>query len=119
MPPDEVGEDVWAAVNAIRENMLVQMHGHGMGRHTAQEVHQLGSAELLAISDFLGDKPFFFGDRPTGIDATAYAYLAHIIELRWTARPRRSPAGGRTWSIIAVACARASSPRREASTLSR
>jgi glutathione S-transferase len=44
-------------------------------------VYQLGSADLIAISDFLGDKPFFFGDRPTGIDATAYAYLAHIIEL--------------------------------------
>jgi glutathione S-transferase len=81
VPPDQVGEDVHAAVDAIRANTLSQMYGHGMARHTAEEVHQIGIADLFALSDFLGDKPFFFGDRPTGLDATAYAYLAHIIDL--------------------------------------
>lgn len=81
VPLEEVGEDVKAAANNIRKNMIDQMYGHGMGRHTSEEVHQIGIADLTAVSDFLADKPFFFGDTPTGIDATAYAYLAHIIEL--------------------------------------
>jgi len=80
VPTDAVGEEVTAEATAIRQSMIDQMYGHGMGRHTAEEVHQIGSADLIAISDFLGDKPFFFGDTPTGIDATAYAHLAHIIE---------------------------------------
>jgi len=80
VPLSDVGEEVLAEATAIRKNMVDQMYGHGMGRHTAEEVHRMGSAELIAISDFLGDKPFFFGDIPTSVDATAYAYLAHIIE---------------------------------------
>lgn len=81
VPLDQVGPDVHAAVDAIRQNMIDQMHGHGMGRHTSEEVHRIGTADLIAISDFLGDKPFFFGDEPTGVDATVYAYLAHVIDL--------------------------------------
>jgi hypothetical protein len=81
VPLEEIGEDVKAETNVIRKNMIDQMYGHGMGRHTGAEVHQLGIADLTAVSDFLGDKSFFFGDTPTGVDATAYAYLAHIIDL--------------------------------------
>lgn len=81
VPLDQVGEDVKDAVIGIRKAMIEQMHGAGMGRHTAEEVHQLGTADLLAVSDFLGDKPYFFGDEPTGIDATAWAYLSHVIDL--------------------------------------
>lgn len=87
VPLDQVGDDVVEAAKGIRKNMVDQMYGHGMARHTAEEVHQLGIADLIATSDFLGDKPFFFGDKPTTVDATAYAYLAHIIEL-----PLDSPA---------------------------
>jgi len=81
VPSDNVGEATVAAVNDIRQNMISQMHGAGWARHTAEEVHEMGTAELLAVASFLSDKPYFFGDRPTGVDATAYAYLAHIIEL--------------------------------------
>jgi glutathione S-transferase len=80
VPPDEVGEDVKETVNRVRQSMITQMHGHGRGRHSAEEVHAIGTADLCAVSDFLADKPFFFGDEPTGVDATAYAYLAHIID---------------------------------------
>jgi glutathione S-transferase len=79
--PPEAAEQGGLIADGIRKTVLEQMQAHGMGRHTDEEVHQIGSADLIALSDFLADKPFFFGDKPTGTDATVYAYLANIIEL--------------------------------------
>jgi glutathione S-transferase len=45
-----------------------------MGRHSANEVAELGSRSLQAIADYLGSKPFFMGIEPSGVDATIFAF---------------------------------------------
>ncbi|MEG4445881.1 glutathione S-transferase C-terminal domain-containing protein [Microcoleus sp. AT9_B5] len=40
-------------------------------------------AYFQAISDFLADKPFFMGDQPTTLDATAYGYIGNFIQPRF------------------------------------
>lgn len=67
--------------DAFRKVILDQLHGHGMGRHTAAEAYRVGIADLTAISDYLGSKPFFMGEQLTTVDATLYATLANIIEV--------------------------------------
>ncbi|GAB4567660.1 MAG: glutathione S-transferase family protein [Haliangiales bacterium] len=59
----------------VREAVLQSMSGHGMGRHSVDEVWRLGQADLSALSDFLADKPYFMGERPSTLDATAYAFI--------------------------------------------
>lgn len=49
---------------------------HGMGRHSRAEIDALGKRDLQAIADFLGQKPYFMGDKISGIDATIYAFVA-------------------------------------------
>jgi glutathione S-transferase len=68
-------------VDDTRKNFLNQLHMQGMGRHSFEEVNWIGSVDLIAVSDFLGDKAFFFGDKPTGVDATIYAHVAGIIDV--------------------------------------
>jgi HPt (histidine-containing phosphotransfer) domain-containing protein/glutathione S-transferase len=58
-----------------------QLQGQGMGRHSQEEVYRLGTEDVAAVSDFLGNKSFFMGERPTTVDATVYAYLANILEV--------------------------------------
>lgn len=62
-----------------RKQTSKNLHGQGMGRHSAAEVYQIGIADAIALSDFLADKPFFLGDRPTTLDASAYGVLANIL----------------------------------------
>ncbi len=62
-----------------RRGMKREMHGHGMGRHSSEEIYAIGKADLGALADFLGDKPFFMGDQPSSLDAVAYAFLANLI----------------------------------------
>lgn len=47
--------------------------------HTPEEICRLGVADITAIADFLGDKPFFMGESPTTVDATVYGHIANII----------------------------------------
>jgi len=49
-----------------------------MGRHSRDEVFSIGIADITAVSDFLGDKPFFMGAEPTTADAVIYSYLASM-----------------------------------------
>lgn len=70
----------WLVPTLARRGLLKQMHGHGMGRHSQAEIHAIGQRDITALADFLGDKPYFMGNEPCSLDATAYAFLANLIE---------------------------------------
>ena len=53
--------------------------GHGMGKHSVGEVEEFGKTDLMALSDYLDDKPFFMGDKPTSLDASAYAMIYNFV----------------------------------------
>lgn len=62
-----------------RYRMKQELWGHGLGRHRREEIYAMGCADVTALAAYLGEKPFFHGERPTTLDAVAYAYLANII----------------------------------------
>jgi glutathione S-transferase len=72
-----------ASIRAImapfaRRGVLKQLKGHGMGCHSAKEIVAIGKRDIDALAAILGDKPYFFGDTPSEIDAVAYGQLANI-----------------------------------------
>jgi glutathione S-transferase len=69
-----------------RKDIQKKLQGHGMGKHSSEEIYAIGIADIVALSDFLADKRFFFGAEPTSLDASAYGMLANIL---WT--PFNSP----------------------------
>jgi glutathione S-transferase len=75
LPP--VVRDLVAAV--ARRQMLKEMRGHGMARHTEQEIYLLGRQDLDALSDYLGDKSWFMGEKPSTLDASVFGLLANIV----------------------------------------
>jgi glutathione S-transferase len=79
--PDAPVEEQDKRITEFREYMRGQIVGHGMGRHTPDEIYQIGIADITAVADFLGDKPFFMGDTPTTVDATVYGHVATMIEV--------------------------------------
>ncbi len=69
----------WVVAPLARRGMGKQLHGHGMGRHSAQEIAAIGARDITALADFLDDKPYFMGDAPCSLDAIAYAFLANLV----------------------------------------
>jgi glutathione S-transferase len=63
----------------IRRKIRNTLYAQGMGRHSRGEILELASRSVDAIADFLGQKSFFLGAEPTGVDATMFAFTAGII----------------------------------------
>lgn len=64
----------------IGKNFRNQLYAQGMGRHSDEEICQIITADFQALSDFLAEKPFFMGNKPTTLDATAYAYIGNFVK---------------------------------------
>ena len=76
----------WIIPPLARRGMAKELHGHGMGRHSLEEIDALGCRDITALADFLGDKPYFMGEQPCSLDAVAYGFLPNLL---WV--PRESP----------------------------
>lgn len=63
----------------IRNIIRKELYNHGMGRHSQDEIYQMGDRDLEALNIYLGNRPYFMGETPTSIDACAYAFLANIL----------------------------------------
>lgn len=66
-------------VTLVLRQVRKGMQAHGMGRHSRAEVERLGIRSVDAIADYLGDKPFFMGAEPTGVDAAMFAFVSGIL----------------------------------------
>ncbi|MDX2165185.1 MAG: glutathione S-transferase C-terminal domain-containing protein [Gammaproteobacteria bacterium] len=63
----------------IRKKIKRACYEQGIGRFTDEERFFLGKQDIDAIVTLLGTKPFFFGDKPTTIDATLYGFITPIL----------------------------------------
>jgi glutathione S-transferase len=74
--PEESRAAVREAAQArITENYRIV----GLGRHAPDEVIDLVTRSLSALSEQLGEQTYLMGETPCGTDATAFAVLAGII----------------------------------------
>ena len=67
----------------LREEVLARVtmthRAWGVSRHTQDEIVSLAGRSLTALEAVLGDKPYLFGEKPVGVDATAFAVLAAAL----------------------------------------
>ena len=63
------------AFAVVRRQCRRQAWEQGMGRFDRQQWMAQGVAGWQSVSDFLADKPFMLGTRPTRLDATAHGFL--------------------------------------------
>jgi len=90
-----IKDDVWPQIRAqffdglpfpmnkivaklARSSTRKQIMGHGIGKHTDAEMLDIAGKSLKSLSTLLGDKPFFFGDKPSTLDVTAFAMIGAL-----------------------------------------
>ena len=59
----------------VRRKVRGAAREQGLYRHSPEERRELGRRGVGALSALIGDKPFLFGDKPHGADATLGAFL--------------------------------------------
>jgi len=70
------------APEGVREAVQVEVKNRvqgTIGRHSELETVALGVRSLAAVAAILEDKPYLFGARPCGADATVFALLAGVL----------------------------------------
>jgi glutathione S-transferase len=63
----------------VRRDIRKRLHGQGLGRHSRAEIAALGTRSIIAMADYLGEKPYFMGAEPSGVDATMFAFTAGVL----------------------------------------
>jgi glutathione S-transferase len=71
------------APEGVREAARLQVNANvravGIGRHSDDEIADLGEKSLDALAQLLGAQDFLMGERPTAVDAVAFAEVAAIL----------------------------------------
>jgi glutathione S-transferase len=63
----------------VRRQLRTRLHGQGMGRHSRAEIVELATRSIDAVADYLGQRPFFMGSEPTGVDAAMFGFVAGVL----------------------------------------
>ena len=69
-----------AFADDFRFRILNEFMNGGWGRLSADALYTRARADIDALSDFLGDKPFFMGEQPRWVDAPVLSILRHVID---------------------------------------
>lgn len=70
----------------MRKNVSRNLFGHGLGRHSKDDLVYLCVKDIDALAGILGDKPFITGSAPTDGDAALFGVLGSLIDT-----PREHP----------------------------
>jgi glutathione S-transferase len=75
----------------MRRGLVKRFWQQGIGRFSAAELAVLGTRDIEALAQLLGDKPFLMGEAPCAADAAVFAMLALLMDPA-TASPTRDAA---------------------------
>eukprot|EP00533_Pseudo-nitzschia_delicatissima_P014696 CAMPEP_0197283490 /NCGR_PEP_ID=MMETSP1432-20130617/24954_1 /TAXON_ID=44447 /ORGANISM="Pseudo-nitzschia delicatissima, Strain UNC1205" /LENGTH=248 /DNA_ID=CAMNT_0042750481 /DNA_START=3019 /DNA_END=3765 /DNA_ORIENTATION=- len=67
----------------LNRGIQASLQGQGTGKLTNEEITTKATSEIKALSDFLGSKKYFMGDKITSYDATMYSFLVAEVKGDW------------------------------------
>mmetsp|Transcript_22485 Transcript_22485/g.46662 ORF Transcript_22485/g.46662 Transcript_22485/m.46662 type:complete len:220 (-) Transcript_22485:198-857(-) len=70
-------------IKRIRGKMIRDVKGHGVALLDDAEVVAKFRMELGAVSDYLGSKKYFMGDKVSSFDATVFGFVALFAQGEW------------------------------------
>ncbi|MBD8898903.1 glutathione S-transferase family protein [Rhodanobacter sp. DHG33] len=74
--PEAMRQRLREDMQAAKQN---ELHAHGLGRHSREQIAELGTRSIDALAALLGEQDYLFGDRPHGVDAIGFSVLAAIL----------------------------------------
>ena len=66
-------------IKTLKRRMINQCYAQGIGRHTSEEIMDMGIKDLEALSVFLADKPYLLGSQPSEVDCVLFGVITVIL----------------------------------------
>lgn len=70
---------VGVAFHFMRSAFMKHLYERGLARHAPEDMAAFAKDDVDAISELLGTDPWFFGDEPSKVDASAFGLFAVAI----------------------------------------
>jgi glutathione S-transferase len=64
----------------IQRKLRADLNSQGFGRHSVEQINRFARKDLESLSCILADKPYFWGEQVSSIDAVLYATLCQIFQ---------------------------------------
>lgn len=90
----------------VRRKTASGLKAHGMGLYTQAERLAIATQDITSLAGILDDKPYLFGNEPSGADATAYAFISGVLCPHFES-PERSVAESHAFLVAYIARMRA------------
>ena len=74
--PEEARQQLRENMQAAKQN---ELHAHGLGRHSREQIAELGTRSIDALAVLLDEHDYLFGDRPHAVDAIGFGVLAAVL----------------------------------------
>ena len=68
---------VWPKVQPT--STLKKTKSRGLGRHSDEELWEFSNDDLRSLSVLLGDKPYFFGKKPSLLDCAVFGHIVQFL----------------------------------------
>lgn len=78
-PPTGTGIGFNISIKMLQRKMRSQLDSHGLGRHTSEEIVEIGKADLRSLSNMLGEKDYLLGREHSPVDCTIFGVCANIL----------------------------------------
>jgi glutathione S-transferase len=69
----------WVLPNYYRKKVLNQIYETGIGHHSAEEIYDFGKRDIDAVAILFSQDDYFFGPRPSSLDAAIFGIFCNII----------------------------------------
>nr|XP_022344210.1 failed axon connections homolog [Crassostrea virginica] len=73
------GLGFWLYYWFVKRSIKSATWGHGIGRHSVEDVWTIAQADIQALSQYLGQKKYFMGEEPAEIDCTLFGMLSFLL----------------------------------------
>ena len=70
----------WILPKVLHKKLSDRLKLHGLMDHTDEEIKAIAERDVQAVANFLGEKPFFFGDQPSTIDCVCFGVIGSILQ---------------------------------------
>ncbi len=63
----------------LRKQQIKSLYSNGVSRHSSKEIIGFAEKDLASISNLLGNKNFFYNDKPCLLDIVTYTVICNIL----------------------------------------
>ncbi len=65
---------------SVQRKIRRDLQGQGLGLHDRDTIYEFACRDIDALAALLGDQHYFFGNRPSTLDAVAFAFLSTNVQ---------------------------------------